>query len=66
MNNLSKLITWIKSLCTTKRILFCFVVAVFSYILVGCTSTKHMSVTVDTADNMKVDYLDSIKVELKK
>lgn len=66
MNKFNELLTWIRSLCTTKRILVCIVVSIIAYILVGCTSTKHMSVVVDTADNLKVDYLDSVKVELKR
>lgn len=60
------LLNKVSSLKLVYKVLFALALALLSIVLTSCHSVKHMSVLVDNAENLKVDYLDSVRVELKR
>lgn len=64
MEKLSALINFVRGLATPKRLIFVAIVAAISYLLVGCTSSKHLQLHITTADDVNVQYVDSLSVKL--
>lgn len=61
MKKFKSILDWIRTQSTAKRIIFVAVVAAITWLLVGCTSTRSMAVSVDKAEKVEIHLTDSLQ-----
>ncbi|UPW41331.1 hypothetical protein [Sigmofec virus UA08Rod_4104] len=62
MENLSKLLQFVKSLTKPKRIVAIVVITALAYILVGCNSLRKITYSRE-GDNVRFEKVDSIRIK---